>query len=158
MIYSFMGHVVVNKDHLLVIITKSKERHKVGVSQLRKHLDFSLKLGCSLSRYWIQTFDGNNGTTTFSTSDATFVDCPKTALPNYQSRVKVSGCKVNFSKRVAMTLFPWRWGNPKCGWMFRFYLNSSGKIYNLSWRNEDNSIISKFSFRSTQLLKGQLAL
>ena len=56
-----VGHVLVDEDHLRVLVAVAHERDQVAVPELGEHLDFRLKLVHALLRGCASSFDGNLG-------------------------------------------------------------------------------------------------
>jgi hypothetical protein len=72
-------HVIVNEDHLTLIVAESNERDEVDMSKLRKHLDLGPKLFGTLSRFGVQALDRHSHVTVVND---TFIYISKTTSAN----------------------------------------------------------------------------
>lgn len=52
-----IDHIIINKNHLMVIITITNKRHKINVTKLREHYKLCPKLIFTLMRHGIESFN-----------------------------------------------------------------------------------------------------
>uniref|UniRef100_A0A7C9F1W3 Uncharacterized protein n=1 Tax=Opuntia streptacantha TaxID=393608 RepID=A0A7C9F1W3_OPUST len=91
-----MSHVIIYEDHFLIFLAVSKQRDKMAVTKLGKHLNFCLELMYTLFREWVPTLDSYFDCTPINFSP---VDFTKASNSKDKRLIKVFGGSFNFSER-----------------------------------------------------------